>query len=147
MKVQSPTSGRVLTIGDSNVVIKVSSRDTEAGYELILNHLPARFGPPAHVHRRMEQAFYVLEGRVSFQLGHSWVEAGPGEVVVVPPGTAHTFANRTQDAAQLLQVNAGGALEPMFEDLSRAFPPGSKADPKRLGEIMAAHDHLPPKGD
>ncbi len=145
MKVQSPNSGRVLTIGDSEVVIKVSSGDTQAGYELILNNLPAGFGPPAHVHRRMEQVFYVLEGRVSFQLGDDWVEAGRGEIVVVPPGTAHTFANRTQQAAQLLQIDSDGALEPMFEDLARAFPAGSKPDSKRLGEIMAAHDHLPPK--
>ena len=145
MKVQSPTSGKVLTIGDSKVVIKVSSGQTAAGYELILNHLPAGFGPPAHVHRRMQQVFYVLEGHVSFQLGGDWFEAGRGEVVIVPPGIAHTFANRTQQAAQMLQIDSGGALEPMFEDLARAFPAGSQPDPKRLGEIMAAHDHLPPK--
>jgi quercetin dioxygenase-like cupin family protein len=143
--IKVPTSGKVLTIGDSEVCIKVSSGETAAGYELVLNNVPAGFGPPAHVHRRMEQAFYVLEGRVSFQLGGDWVEADPGEVVVVPPGTAHTFANRTQKAAQLLQINSGGALEPMFEDLARAFPAGSQQDSRRLGEIMAAHDHLPPK--
>jgi quercetin dioxygenase-like cupin family protein len=143
--IRVPTSGKVLTIGDSEVCIKISSSQTEAGYELVVTKVPAGFAPPAHVHRRMEQAFYVLEGRISFQLGADWVEASPGEVVVVPPGTAHTFANRTHDAAQLLQIQSGGALEPMFEDLARAFPAGSETDSARIGKIMAAHDHLPPK--
>jgi quercetin dioxygenase-like cupin family protein len=143
--IKVPTSGRVLTIGDSEVTIKISSPQTNSGYEVVLNKVPAGFGPPAHTHRHMLQAFYVLEGRVSFQLGADWVEAGPGEVVLVRPGTAHTFANRTTENAQLLQIQSGGALEPMFEDLARAFPAGSATDSAVIGRIMAAHDHLPPK--
>ena len=145
MSVQAPTSGKVLTIGDSEVTIKIGSHQTDGAYEVVLNQVPAGFGPPAHVHRSMLQAFYVLEGRISFQLGGEWVEADPGKVVIVRPGTAHTFANRTGESAYLLQIQSGGALEPMFEDMARAFPAGSAADSERIGKIMAAHDHLPPR--
>jgi len=144
MSVQAPMSGKVLTIGDSEVTIKISSHQTDGGYEVVLSQVPAGFGPPAHVHRSMLQAFYVLEGRISFQRGGDWFEANEGEVVMVQPGIAHTFANRTHERAHLLQIQSGGALEPMFEDLARAFPAGSEADSKRIGAIMAAHDHLPP---
>lgn len=145
MTVQSSSAGKVLTIGDSEVCIKVSSRQTESMYELVQSIVPPGFSPPAHVHRSMLQAFYVLDGRISVQLDRDWVEANQGEVVLVPPGTPHTFANRTDVPAQLLQIQSGGALELMFEDLARAFPAGTAYDQARIGQIMAAHDHLPPK--
>ena len=37
----------------------------------------------------------MLDGRCSFLAGKRWVEAGPGEEVVVPPGTRHAYRNRS----------------------------------------------------
>ena len=51
-------------------------------------------GVSAHVHPAMEERFTVHEGRCQFLSGRRWVEAGPGETVVVPPGTRHAFRNK-----------------------------------------------------
>ena len=51
-----------------------------------------------HIHPEMEERFEIREGRAAFRLegdgGPEW-EAGPGEVVVVSPGTRHLAWNPT----------------------------------------------------
>lgn len=68
-------------------------------------------GPPLHMHPRQEERFTVLNGAL-----HLTVEGEPrmlhsGETLVVPPGTRHTFDNRTQDAAVRFRAELRPALE------------------------------------
>ena len=49
-------------------------------------------GPPLH-HHDFDEAFYVLEGELTFQLGDELRTAGPGELVFAPRGSHHTLAN------------------------------------------------------
>jgi mannose-6-phosphate isomerase-like protein (cupin superfamily) len=42
-----------------------------------------------HVHPGMEETWEVVSGRAGFLIGDDKIEAGPGEVVVAPPGTPH----------------------------------------------------------
>src|SRR5215210_7477920 len=51
-------------------------------------------GVSAHIHPSMHERFTVRAGRCEFLAGRTWVAAGPGETVVVPPGTRHAFRNR-----------------------------------------------------
>ncbi len=49
--------------------------------------------PPLHRHDDTEQVFYVLEGRGALSVGRPPAEpqaVGPGDVVVLPPGTWHS---------------------------------------------------------
>ena len=54
-----------------------------------------------HVHPVMEERYEVLAGRAAFRIGGVEREAGPGEVVVVPPGTPHLAWNPTDDEVRL----------------------------------------------
>ncbi len=57
-----------------------------------------------HIHPQMEERFEVREGRAAFRFGGEGgreQEAGPGEVVVVPPGTVHLAWNPTEDPVRL----------------------------------------------
>jgi hypothetical protein len=69
-----------------------------------------------HVHPLQEERFAVIEGTMHFRLGRKRVTAGPGEVVVVPPGVKHDFAN-AGDADALVRVEIRPALgmERLFE--------------------------------
>jgi quercetin dioxygenase-like cupin family protein len=40
-----------------------------------------------------DEAFYVLEGQLVFQLRDELVTAGPGDLAFAPRGVQHTFAN------------------------------------------------------
>jgi len=47
--------------------------------------------PPLHIHRREEEAFWVLEGRVRFRCGERDILAGPGSFLSLPRDIPHTF--------------------------------------------------------
>ena len=62
-------------------------------------------GPGLHVHREHVDAFYVLEGELTFAVGPAGdpLRTGPGGLVAVPPDVAHGFAN--EGAADVCWLN------------------------------------------
>ncbi len=52
---------------------------------------PRGGGPPAHIHTREEEAFYVIRAEVVFLVGDERVTVGPGTFLNVPKGTKHQF--------------------------------------------------------
>ena len=139
----SAGGGKTSPVGDSRITIMVATDDTGNKYEMVESTLPPGFESPPHVHQRMEQAFYILEGEVDFRLEAQSVRARTGSLVRVPIGVSHAFSNPTKAWGRMLQVHTGGSLEKMFEELSKAFPPGSAIDRQRMGAIMQRHDQIP----
>jgi quercetin dioxygenase-like cupin family protein len=60
-----------------------------------------------HVHRHAE-AFYVLEGELTFQLGaeRETITVGAGGFVAAPPGVAHSYGTAGGRPARWLVVHA-----------------------------------------
>ena len=46
-----------------------------------------------HVHHEDDEAWYVLEGTLGFQIGDDLVTAPAGSAVLVPKGTPHSYWN------------------------------------------------------
>src|SRR5690349_11515001 len=65
--------------------------DELLAFDLLLT--PDGHVPGMHVHPEQTERFEVVEGHMKFRLGLRTIEAGPGEVVTVPAGAAHKFAN------------------------------------------------------
>ena len=64
--------------------------------------LPPRWdGPPPHLHRAYDEAFYVIDGSVRFTLGGHAHDCEPGAYVFVARGTQHGFANPGGDPAKV----------------------------------------------
>jgi mannose-6-phosphate isomerase-like protein (cupin superfamily) len=65
-------------------------------------------GPTAHVHREHTDAFYVLTGEVTFEVGPDaeQVSAAAGTFVAVPPNVVHAFVNRSDAPATYLNMHA-----------------------------------------
>ena len=57
-------------------------------------------GPALHRHPYPE-TFIVEEGEVLFTVGEGTVEAGPGDIVVVPAGAPHKFVVRSPTHRQI----------------------------------------------
>jgi mannose-6-phosphate isomerase-like protein (cupin superfamily) len=72
--------------------------------------------PGMHVHPQQTERFEVLEGRMRFRMGLRTIVAGPGEVVVVPAGRAHKFANAGDERAVCrVEVTPALDMEQLFE--------------------------------
>jgi quercetin dioxygenase-like cupin family protein len=66
-------------------------------------------GPDLHVHREHTDAFYVLEGELTFRVGpggETVVRASPGTFVAVPPNVVHAFVNEGPGEARWLNYHA-----------------------------------------
>ena len=86
---------------------------------------PGEVGPDPHVHHRHTDAFFVLDGELSFTLGPDLerVAAPAGTLVAAPPNFVHTFANESDAEARFLNIHApdGG-----FAAYMRAMRNGDK---------------------
>jgi quercetin dioxygenase-like cupin family protein len=57
--------------------------------------------PIPHVHPTQTERFEVVAGTVRFRLGLRSVLAQPGDVIEVPPGVTHAFANAGAGEARM----------------------------------------------
>jgi uncharacterized RmlC-like cupin family protein len=63
-----------------------------------------------HHHGVHETAIYVLSGVLLMEFGSEGldrVEAGPGDFVLVPPGTVHRESNPSPDDGEIIVVRSG----------------------------------------
>jgi quercetin dioxygenase-like cupin family protein len=61
-----------------------------------------------HVHHEHTDAFYVLDGELTFEIGRDGerITMSSGGFVAVPPGVAHSFRNHSDRAARWLTIHA-----------------------------------------
>ena len=86
----------------SEVAHELVGADFGAGVCVIFVDAPPGGGPAVHKHP-YEELFITLEGSAIFTAGDEQFEAGPGDVVIVPAGTPHSFKNSGD--GQLRQVD------------------------------------------
>jgi mannose-6-phosphate isomerase-like protein (cupin superfamily) len=94
-----------------------------------------------HIHRAMEESFFVLDGEFAFSVGEEKVEVGPGSYVLVPRGTRHMI-HAGGSGGRLLALMVPGGLEEMFFELAQ-LPPGGITDPVVRAAISARYDSIP----
>lgn len=88
---------------------------------------PGAPAPNLHVHSREDEAVYVIEGRMTFQIGEERMEAGPGTLVWLPRDVPHTFANLGETPVWAFGTTTPAGLEGMFEEQAAYF--ASLSDP------------------
>jgi len=75
--------------------------------------------PGGHVHPAQRESFQVLAGTMRFRKGLRTVTAGPGDQVVVEPGTFHKFANVGDEPAVVrVRVEPALRMEQLFETVA-----------------------------
>jgi mannose-6-phosphate isomerase-like protein (cupin superfamily) len=65
----------------------------------------------AHVHQEEDDAFYIVEGEMTFTLGDRDVAAPPGTFVLVPPGVEHGFRNDGDIPVRMLNIHAPAGFD------------------------------------
>jgi quercetin dioxygenase-like cupin family protein len=74
---------------------------------------PGFAGPPLHRHD-FDEAFYVLEGELTFQLEEEVFTRGAGELAFAPRNVPHTYANHSDAPARALLVITPAGFERYF---------------------------------
>ncbi|MFN7976837.1 MAG: cupin domain-containing protein [Vicinamibacterales bacterium] len=118
---------------------KATTESTGGAFGLV-EHLsmPPGFASPYHTHRREDEAFYVLEGRVDFICDGAWTSAGPGTYVFGPRGLAHGFTVVGDAPARMMLLCAPGGFERFIAELSAPAP--APPDLARLMAVAAEYE-------
>jgi mannose-6-phosphate isomerase-like protein (cupin superfamily) len=112
-------NGQILEnpISGERFVFHLTGDDTEGkvlAFDLEVH--PGGHVPGAHVHPTQEERFEVVRGAMKFRKGFRTVVAGPGDTVVVPPGTSHRFSNAGSElAAVRVEVRPALNMEQLYE--------------------------------
>ena len=64
-----------------------------------------------HVHVDEDDAFYILEGEMTFGFGGEEASAPAGTFVLVPPGVWHGFRNEGATPVRMLNVHAPAGFD------------------------------------
>ncbi|MFE9251624.1 cupin domain-containing protein [Streptomyces sp. NPDC007088] len=135
------------------MTFKVTGERSAVGslFEVVV---PVGFDVGAHVHRRSEEFFYVLEGEVDLfafepeaRTSGDWrhwrsasgdrvLRGGPGALLHVPPGCPHGFANAGRAPARMLfQAAPPPAHERYFEELTELLTGTGPPRPQDVEEL------------
>ncbi len=99
----------------------------------------------AHVHPAQEERFEILAGEVEFKLGKNTIVAKPGDRILVPAGTPHTFRNVGAETAHFVcEVSPALGFEQLLETMFSLAADGKvnkkgMPNPLRLAVIARHH--------
>ena len=138
-----PGEGESHGVGNSKIVFKATGASTGETFFMSETTIEPSFsGPPPHVHRRLHDMFYVLEGTLTFRLGDETVLAPPRTFICVPPGVVHSFSNPSDDPVRFLNLNTPAGWEGYMRDLGAAASAGP-LDSEMIGRIASKYDFEP----
>jgi quercetin dioxygenase-like cupin family protein len=144
--VLAPGAGRAIALGDAQTVtLKTVASDSDgtlSAFEVAL--APITAGPPLHLHRTWDEAFYVLEGEMSFLIDGRTHTAPAGSFVFVPRGILHTFWNASDAPAKQLIVFTPAGIEAYFEQVTQVLAGGGEEALDAAAALMAKHDMIVP---
>jgi mannose-6-phosphate isomerase-like protein (cupin superfamily) len=105
-----PGEGKTINVPGIPITLKATKADTGGAYTLT-EEMVIGEGPPQHIHKVEDEAFYVLEGEVGIKIGEQIVQGVPGSFVLVPRGTVHTFWNVGITPAKVLSIISPAGFE------------------------------------
>ena len=94
---------------------KLVSADTGGAYS-VLEVLLEGDGPPQHIHKTEDEAFYVLEGELTILLGDRTFTPTTGSFVFIRRGTVHAWARTGEQPVKILAIIAPAGLEQFFAE-------------------------------
>jgi len=109
---------------------------------------PLFAGPPLHWHKVTNEAFYVLEGIMTFRMGEEVFKGTPGAMVYIPTGVLHTFSNQEEAPARFLTFLYPGGFEEYFKELAALAQSEPSWPPRELSKLQmlyAKYDNFFPE--
>ena len=127
----------------------MSADQTLGEFSLLEQIIPPGGGPPAHVHERQAEGFYVLSGELEVVVGldDEIVRGEPGSAFWVPKFTRHAFRVVSDEPVGLLNFYTPGGFEdhlPYFgvEATAQTLPPDGTAGAELDMERMLASPEM-----
>jgi mannose-6-phosphate isomerase-like protein (cupin superfamily) len=119
--------------------MKVSDPDSQGRFALVEALAFQSTEPPLHIHHHEDEAWYVLEGQMTFYVGDEVLEAGGGAFVFAPSGIPHTFTVDVEPTRVLVFASPAG-----FERFAVELGDPASSDSPPAGLTLPPPDVLAP---
>jgi mannose-6-phosphate isomerase-like protein (cupin superfamily) len=130
---------------ESLAVIRATAADTGGLMTIIEVTEPPGYEAPLHVHRREDEAFFILEGSATIHVGDQSFAVGPGDYAFGPRDIPHRFSVGDEGCRMLFICTPGG-FENLVREMSvpaerRTLPPPSDEEPdwERVAAVAEAN--------
>jgi pimeloyl-ACP methyl ester carboxylesterase/quercetin dioxygenase-like cupin family protein len=140
VNIVGPEDGEVALSGP--IRMRILEDGSTTGHRLGLGEItiaPHTDGPLQHRHAQHDEGFYVVSGTARFTVGEESHDAGPGTLVMVPPGAPHTFANPGDEPAVLLNTFTPDLYVQYFRDLHDMIATDRPMTDEAVTEVMARY--------
>ena len=122
--------GEAIWFLDTLMTVKARGQDTNDALSVVEVFCPAGFGPPPHLHRREDEALYVLEGQMTVSCGEQTWTATPGSFVLLPRGIPHAFTVAATGQCRMLTINTPAGFERFVAEAGRPAGRLTLPDPR-----------------
>ena len=136
-----PGEGPIHRLAADRFTMKLEGMEDHAPYCLFeYEAAPGVPGPPLHVHHTFEEAWFILDGEVTFTLGDT-VETGTrGSFLWVPRGAVHTFAVHGDAPARWVGILSPGRYVAMLDELGELLASTTMPAPDDMVALFRRHD-------
>ncbi len=134
---------RSVSLGPNFVTFILSGEDTDGRYSVteFAAAPPPAPAAPMHIHKKEDEAMYVLEGNFRLLLDEETVPAPRGSFILVRRGTLHTIANLGPGVGRLLIVLTPPGFEGYWEEMANlSKASGGKLDPAKVSAIREKYN-------
>jgi uncharacterized cupin superfamily protein len=132
-----PRKYQALSLGGHLYKFFVKGEDTGGAYAFFEAHLPPLdIGPPPHIHRNEDVAFYILEGRFIFSNEAGEIKAKPGDFIFLPRGRKHWLRNDSDTIGKFLIISNPAGFEKFYDAAGTPVEDDTKMPPAPTHEEL-----------
>ena len=132
-----PGEGKTISVPGHEITHKLRGEDTGGAFSLLEVDMYGG-GPPQHVHKTVDETFYVLEGEVKFLVGEQVFDLKAASFIFIPKGTVHAVCLAGLTPAKFLATYNPVGFEKFFDD-------AAGLDPKDTDSYVAKAQELAKK--
>lgn len=124
--------------------VKATGETTKGAFGLIEQLIPTGFASPYHVHHAEDEAFYVIEGDLTFISEGRASKAGPGAYIFGPRDVPHGFRVEGSAPARVLVLTVPAGFERFVVEMGEpatelVLPPPAPPDMAKLMTLAAKY--------
>jgi quercetin dioxygenase-like cupin family protein len=124
---------------DSLAEIKATAADTGGLMSIVEITEPPGSQAPWHVHHREDEAFWILDGDITIEVGDTAIECHAGDYAFGPRDIPHRYTVGDAGCRMLFILTPGG-FEHIVREMgrpagSRTLPPPSEPDFAHVAEV------------
>ncbi len=133
--------GKTVPLRGTQVAYKAEGERPGGGPTFLEFIAAPGFNTGDHIHSRIEEIFYIVEGEFQIRAGDRMLRAKSGDFILVPPGVPHGFGNPGGGPAKMvLLISPAGVHERYFEELAALLAKPGAPDVEAIADLRQRYD-------